>query len=83
MATKKQTLTYSEYCFNRMWRINSGGKTINGQRVFVLENGKTFTEQEMDEIFPIHLPLVSANEKKLKGENPDKSKNFLHNSKSY
>lgn len=81
--TRKNTLTYKEYCENRLERINSGGVTVNGVNMFVLQSGKMFTPQEMDEMFPIHLPIVSANEKRLKGDNPDKTKNYLNNTKSY
>jgi len=81
--TRKTTLTYSEYCHNKMLRINSSGVPMNGVNVWILPDGKMLTDQEMDEQYPINLPLISAHTRTLKGLNPDKSKNFLNNSKSY
>ena len=81
--TRKATLTYSEYCHNRMLRMNSAGIPMNGANVYLLPDGRLLTEAELNEQYPINLPIVSANTKKLKGDNPDKSKNFLNNAKSY
>lgn len=74
-----QTLTYSQYCKNRMARKNLGW--MNGQYI---HEGKLYTPQQIEAMFPINYPLIDANDRTaLKGENKCKKGNFIHNQKSY
>ena len=74
-----QTLTYSQYCKNRMARKNLGW--INGQYI---HEGKLYTPQQIEAMFPINYPLIDANNRTLlKGENKNKKENYITGGKSY
>jgi hypothetical protein len=77
MYKKMTTLTHAEYCFNKTVRASLGW--MNG---FYVYNGKFYTKQQINALYPITLRLVNALDiKKSKGENSDKTKNFLKDQK--
>jgi len=51
---------------------NEGGKYY--------DKGVWIDKQRLDEIYPIDLPFT---ENSRKGENPERSKRFIHNERSY
>lgn len=73
-----KVLTYSQYCKNKEARSQIG--FMNGLYIY---KGKFYTKQEIDAMFPIDLPLINAMDKRMHDTNPDKSKNYLKNIKSY
>ena len=73
-----QTLTYSQYCKNRMARKNLGW--INGQYI---HEGKLYSPKEIEQMFPIHYPIISALDRRTHDANPDKKQNYLKDVKSY
>ena len=73
-----QTLTYSQHCKNRMARNNLGW--MNGQYI---HEGKLYTPQQIEAMFPINLPIISAMDRRIHDANPDKKQNYLKDIKSY
>lgn len=76
MANK---LTWGEYVKNK--NIKASLAFIKGNYFY---EGKTYTLREIKALFPTNGRLVNANDRTaLKGENSDKTKNFIHDEKSY
>lgn len=74
-----QTLTYSQYCKNNQARKNM--TFMEGKFIY---KGKKYSLDEIDDMFPIDLPIVDANNRTLlKGENQNKKENFIKGHKSY
>jgi len=72
-------LSVAEYTKNKNIRLSlpfkmdkEGGKYYH--------KGGWIDKQRLDEIYPIDLPFA---ENRRKGENPEVSKRFIHNQKSY
>ena len=76
MANK---LTWGEYV--KYKNIKASLPSINGLYCY---EGKTYTLKQIKALFPTNGRLVNANDRTaLKGENSDKTKNFIHDEKSY
>jgi hypothetical protein len=74
-----EVLTYSQYCKNRMAR-----KSLGWAKGFYIYEGSTYTKEQIESMFPIHLPIVDANNRTLlKGENACKKGNYIKGQKSY
>jgi len=73
-----QTLTHAQYCHNKTIRASLG--FMNGHYIY---KGELYTPQEIEAKFPLDLPLISSMDRKTHDSNPDKSKNYLNNVKSY
>lgn len=69
----KHTLTHTEYCNNRMARLNTPCKVFPDGVVLFDDRGEWLTRGEFNSRYPIHLPLkTSTGKKDEKGENPNK-----------
>lgn len=74
-----QTLTYSQYCKNKDTKQSLS--FMNGLYIY---EGKLYSPQQIDAMFPTHYPLVDANNRTLlKGENKNKKENYINGGKSY
>lgn len=71
-------ITLKEYLHNVSVRRNAA--YISGDVKKWMVDGKFYTNEEFNVIFPIDVPIMP---KKFKGLNQDIKKNFVNNQKSY
>lgn len=71
------------YLQNKAAQLNCNA-SINEQGTITINYlGRSFTSDEFDILYPVNVLKIDWSGKESKGENPDRSRAFLYNKKSY